>query len=148
MVIVQLEISCGNLRAHPVWRLNEVIFVAFSTFIILAFVPLFLLYIFLAFFNALPSPQGWTALHMASAYGALPLVAALVAAQASSNTTDVLGWAPLNEACHRGFQGVAEELVVRGRADPNFLPDHKASDSAPFLRPPPQTPLGQACRGG
>jgi len=90
----------------------------------------------------------WTALHMAAAYGVEPLVTALVAAKADCNCTNALTWGPLNEACHRGFLSVAAELVLVGGANVNYLPDAEASRRAPFARPPPQSPLGEAARCG
>jgi hypothetical protein len=81
---------------------------------------------------------GWTALHMAAAYGVEPLVVALIAAKADCNCTHSLSWSPLNEACHRGFLSVAKELVLVGGADVDHMPDAEACRKAPFARPPPQ----------
>jgi ankyrin repeat protein len=92
--------------------------------------------------------EGWTALHMAAAYGIAPLVVCLIAAGANANTLNSLTWSPLNEACHRGFVVIARELVSVGHADVKHLPDVDAHRRAPFARPPPQSPLGEAARCG
>ena len=55
---------------------------------------------------------GWTALHMAAAYGVEPLVFQLLRAGAAPNCRNSLDWAPLNEAAHRGFTPI---IQVGGR---------------------------------
>ena len=51
---------------------------------------------------------GWTALHMAAAYGVEPLVFQLLHVGASPNARNSLDWAPLNEAAHRGFTAIVK----------------------------------------
>jgi ankyrin repeat protein len=63
--------------------------------------------------------EGWTALHMAAAYGIAPLVVCLISAGADANSLNSLTWSPLNEACHRGFAVIARELVSVGKANGN-----------------------------
>lgn len=83
---------------------------------------------------------GWTALHMASAYGLTPVVSALLAAGASVDTANSIGWKPLFEAVHRGYTEIAR-LLLKAMATPNeIIP---ASMIAPYHA---QYPLAHACR--
>jgi len=91
--------------------------------------------------------SGWTALHMASAYGVEPLVVQLLAHRANANCRNSLQWSPLHEACHRGFITIVKELLSHG-ASMSFVPDREAASNHPFSRPPPQSPLGEAARCG
>ncbi|CAM9328183.1 unnamed protein product [Chrysoparadoxa australica] len=91
--------------------------------------------------------RGWTCVHMAAAYGVLPLVEALADAGACVNCENSFSWTPLLEACHRGFTSIVELLLRRG-ANVHYLPDEEACTGAVFLRGPPQTALGEAARCG
>ena len=55
--------------------------------------------------------SGWSALHMASAYGVEPLVFQLLRAGANPNCRNSLDWAPLNEAAHRGFTEIIKVMI-------------------------------------
>lgn len=90
---------------------------------------------------------GWTALHMATAYGLEALVAVILNAGANPNCRNSYGFTPLFEACHRGFLGIAK-LLVDAKADLNPLPTEEEANSCPLLSAPPQTPLGEAARFG
>ncbi|GBG26787.1 Ankyrin repeat domain-containing protein 27 [Hondaea fermentalgiana] len=83
---------------------------------------------------------GWTALHMACAYGLTPVVSALLAAGADVETTNSIGWKPLYEAVHRGYTDIAR-LLLKATATPDeIIP---ASLIAPYHA---QYPLAHACR--
>ncbi|KAG5188776.1 ankyrin repeat-containing domain protein [Tribonema minus] len=84
---------------------------------------------------------------MACGYGVEQMVHALLKAGADPNTTNCYTWTPLLEACHKGFEGIALALLKAG-ADVSHIPSEGASNSAQFLRGPPQTPLGEAARAG
>ena len=93
---------------------------------------------------------GWTALHMAAAYGVEPVVSALVDGGADVRCRNSLGWTPLMEACHRGFDQIVEKLLKApgGTRDLGHVPDADDARKFPFARPPPQSALGEASRCG
>lgn len=51
------------------------------------------------------------------------------------------------EVCHRGFVDITKTLVQAG-ADLLHIPNAQASGGALFMRGAPQSPLGEAARGG
>ena len=53
----------------------------------------------------------WTPLHMACAYGVVPLVSKLLENDANVNTYNSYFCTPLLEACHRGFLEIVKLLV-------------------------------------
>ena len=87
---------------------------------------------------------GWTALHMAAAYGVEPVVSALVDAGADVRCRNSLGWTPLMEACHRGFDAIVDRLLKApgGTRDLGHVPDADDARKFPFARPPPQSARG------
>jgi len=94
-----------------------------------------------------PFNAGWTPLHMAAAYGVRPIVEKLLEVGADPNAENSITWTPLMECCHRGFTHLAQLLVNAG-AKIDHLPDAEICSRAPFLRAPPQSPLGEAARVG
>lgn len=90
---------------------------------------------------------GWTALHMATAYGLEPVVAMILHAGGDPNCRNSYGFTPLFEASHRGFTGIAR-LLIEAKADLNALPTEEEADNCPLLSAPPQTPLAEAARFG
>ena len=91
--------------------------------------------------------KGWTALHMACAYGVEPLVNKLVSAGADVNCENSYGYTPLLEACHRGFVNVVHVLMENG-ARLDIIPDEEMSAKSPFVSTPAQSPLAEAARCG
>mmetsp|Transcript_16000 Transcript_16000/g.48874 ORF Transcript_16000/g.48874 Transcript_16000/m.48874 type:complete len:587 (+) Transcript_16000:330-2090(+) len=89
----------------------------------------------------------WTALHMACAYGILPMVQALIEAGADVDCRNSIDWTPLVEASHRGFLTIAG-LLAKAGADVNHIPDDECLSGSPFLQAPPTTALGEAARCG
>ena len=51
------------------------------------------------------------------------------------------------EACHRGFAGLVAPLLRAG-ASIDHVPDPNASRGVHIMRGAPQSPLGEAARGG
>jgi len=62
--------------------------------------------------------------------------------KADPNVENSVKWTPLHEACHRGFSGIAKELLAAGAKHGHVCPEFTL---CPF---PGQTPLGEACRQG
>ncbi|KAG7397109.1 Ankyrin repeat domain-containing protein 27 [Phytophthora boehmeriae] len=85
---------------------------------------------------------GWTALHIACAYGLEALAIKLIRAGANVNTTNSVGWTPLYDACHRGYTTVAQELLRAGAKYDVICPEFAL---CPF---PGQFPLAEAARQG
>jgi ankyrin repeat protein len=91
--------------------------------------------------------QGWTALHMACAYGVEPIVKRLIAAGADVNTVNNFGYTPLLEACHRGFVNIVRFLIEAG-ADLSYIPPEDLSSKSPFVNSPAQAALAESARSG
>lgn len=53
----------------------------------------------------------------------------------------------IQEVCHRGFLDITR-ILVQAEADLSRIPNAEASGGALFMRGAPQTPLGEAARGG
>ncbi|RLN74258.1 hypothetical protein BBJ28_00009014 [Nothophytophthora sp. Chile5] len=85
---------------------------------------------------------GWTALHIACAYGLEALAIKLIRAGANVNTTNSVGWTPLYDACHRGYVTIAQELLRGGAKHDVICPEFAL---CPF---PGQFPLAEAARQG
>ncbi|KAL3660289.1 E3 ubiquitin-protein ligase mib1 [Phytophthora oleae] len=85
---------------------------------------------------------GWTALHIACAYGLEALAIKLVRAGANVNTANSVGWTPLYDACHRGYATIAQELLRAGARHDFVCPEFAL---CPF---PGQLPLAEAARQG
>ncbi|RLN68258.1 hypothetical protein BBJ29_000829 [Phytophthora kernoviae] len=85
---------------------------------------------------------GWTALHIACAYGLEALAIKLIRAGANVNTTNSVGWTPLYDVCHRGYTTVAQELLRAGAKHDVICPEFAL---CPF---PGQFPLAEAARQG
>jgi ankyrin repeat protein len=85
---------------------------------------------------------GWTALHIACAYGLEALAIKLIRAGASVNTANSVGWTPLYDACHRGYTTIAQELLRAGAKHDVICPEFAL---CPF---PGQFPLAEAARQG
>jgi ankyrin repeat protein len=91
--------------------------------------------------------SGWTCLHIATAYGIETVVGRLVEAGANVNTVNSFGYAPLQEACHRGFVGIAK-ILLDGGANITYIPSAEEWAQSPFISSPPQSPLAESCRAG
>ena len=91
--------------------------------------------------------RGWTALHMACAYGVEPLVKVLLEAGADPNCTNSFGYTPILEACHRGFVTIVGLLLSAG-VSLDYIPSDEAAESSPFVAAPAHSPLGEAARCG
>ncbi|KAK1928796.1 Homeobox protein Wariai [Phytophthora citrophthora] len=85
---------------------------------------------------------GWTALHIACAYGLEALAIKLIRAGANVNTSNSVGWTPLYDACHRGYATIAQELLRAGARHDVVCPEFAL---CPF---PGQLPLAEAARQG
>ncbi|GMF13943.1 unnamed protein product [Phytophthora lilii] len=85
---------------------------------------------------------GWTALHIACAYGLEALAIKLIRAGANVNTANSVGWTPLYDACHRGYTTIAQELLRAGAKHDVICPEFAL---CPF---PGQFPLAEAARQG
>ncbi|KAH7482401.1 E3 ubiquitin-protein ligase mib1 [Phytophthora ramorum] len=85
---------------------------------------------------------GWTALHIACAYGLEALAIKLIRAGANVNTANSVGWTPLYDACHRGYATIAQELLRAGAKPDVICPEFAL---CPF---PGQFPLAEAARQG
>ncbi len=85
---------------------------------------------------------GWTALHIACAYGVTATARELIAAGANVNTTNSAGWTPLFEAVHRGYAEVCEALLAAGARVDQLIPPNMI---APYHA---QLPLAHAARSG
>ncbi|EEY60596.1 uncharacterized protein PITG_13321 [Phytophthora infestans T30-4] len=85
---------------------------------------------------------GWTALHIACAYGLEALAIKLIRAGANVNTVNTVGWTPLYDACHRGYVTIAQELLRAGAKHDVICPEFAL---CPF---PGQMPLAEAARQG
>ncbi|KAG1700804.1 hypothetical protein DVH05_011691 [Phytophthora capsici] len=85
---------------------------------------------------------GWTALHIACAYGLEALAIKLIRAGANVNTANSVGWTPLYDACHRGYATIAQELLRAGARHDVVCPEFAL---CPF---PGQLPLAEAARQG
>lgn len=85
---------------------------------------------------------GWTALHIACAYGLEALAIKLIRAGANVNTMNSVGWTPLYDACHRGYTTIAQELLRAGAKVDVICPEFAL---CPF---PGQFPLAEAARQG
>ncbi|KUF96757.1 Ankyrin-2 [Phytophthora nicotianae] len=85
---------------------------------------------------------GWTALHIACAYGLEALAIKLIRAGANVNTVNSVGWTPLYDACHRGYVTIAQELLRAGAKHDVICPEFAL---CPF---PGQMPLAEAARQG
>ncbi|POM57306.1 Hypothetical protein PHPALM_38198 [Phytophthora palmivora] len=85
---------------------------------------------------------GWTALHIACAYGLEALAIKLIRAGANVNTSNSVGWTPLYDACHRGYTTIALELLRAGAKYDIICPEFAL---CPF---PGQFPLAEAARQG
>lgn len=85
---------------------------------------------------------GWTALHIACAYGLEILAIKLICAGANVNTVNSVGWTPLYDACHRGYVTIAQELLRAGAKHDVICPEFAL---CPF---PGQLPLAEAARQG
>ncbi|EGZ16607.1 hypothetical protein PHYSODRAFT_500204 [Phytophthora sojae] len=85
---------------------------------------------------------GWTALHIACAYGLEALAIKLIRAGANVNTMNSVGWTPLYDACHRGYTTIAQELLRAGAKHDVICPEFAL---CPF---PGQFPLAEAARQG
>lgn len=91
--------------------------------------------------------KGWTALHMACAYGVEPLAERLIKEGADVNTQNCYGYTPLLDACHRGFTTIVEFLINAG-VDLSFVPPEDLSKQSPFVSAPAACALGEAARCG
>ncbi|GMI15451.1 hypothetical protein TrVE_jg3540 [Triparma verrucosa] len=91
--------------------------------------------------------KGWTALHMACAYGLERVAVKLMEEGADCNCKNSVDMSPLLEAAYRGYHNIARVLIEHG-ADVSFLPDKDKFRGAPFCRPHPHTALGEAARCG
>ena len=91
--------------------------------------------------------RGWTPLHMASAYNVEPIVEKLLTNGADPNTMNSFGYAPLLEACHRGYLPIVSALVKAG-ASLSHIPPDELSARSPFAAAPAHTALGEASRCG
>ncbi|KAE8877013.1 hypothetical protein PF005_g3702 [Phytophthora fragariae] len=85
---------------------------------------------------------GWTALHIACAYGLEALAIKLIRAGANVNTVNSVGWTPLYDTCHRGYTTIAQELLRAGAKHDVICPEFAL---CPF---PGQFPLAEAARQG
>ena len=91
--------------------------------------------------------SGWTALHMACAYGVEPIVKKLIESGANVNTSNNFGYTPLLEACHRGFVNIVRFLIDAG-ADLSYIPPEEVSSKSPFVNSPAQAALAESARCG
>ncbi|GMI05742.1 hypothetical protein TrLO_g10632 [Triparma laevis f. longispina] len=91
--------------------------------------------------------KGWTALHMACAYGLERVAKKLMEEGADCNTSNSVDMTPLLETAYRGYHNIAKMLIEHG-ADVSYLPDKDRFRGAPFCRPHPHTALGEAARCG
>lgn len=91
--------------------------------------------------------SGWSALHMASAYGVEPLVDALIRAGADVNSRNSHGHTSLLEACRRGYIQIVS-FLVQGGADLLYMPSEQDACSSPFATSPPHCALGEGSRCG
>ena len=71
-----------------------------------------------------------------------------VKAGADVNTRNSFGYTPILEACHRGYVNIVEILLSSGKVDLKYIPNEEIAANSPFVTNPPQTPLGEAARGG
>jgi len=85
---------------------------------------------------------------MACAYGLENVVERLC----NDDTVDVNcvngnSMTPLLECCYRGYISIAK-ILIRAGADVHYLPEKEKFRGAPFIRPHPQRPIGEASRCG
>ena len=90
---------------------------------------------------------GWTALHMACAFGLESVAIALLDAGADPNLKNDHDMTALHECCYRGYKVIAQALLTKG-VDVNHVPDEMKFRGQPFSRPHPTTPLGECARCG
>lgn len=92
--------------------------------------------------------KGWTALHMAAAYGIEPLVKRLIQAGVETHTVNSQGFTPLLEACHRGFLPIVSCLVSTSGIPLDYIPPQELFSASPYARAPSQSALAEAARNG
>ena len=86
--------------------------------------------------------NGYTPLHVASAYGIYETVDALIQAGATVNSRNSLGQSPLHEVCYRGFSEIAHLLIsATGDLD-------EECPSGAVIPAHPLTPLAKSARYG
>lgn len=92
--------------------------------------------------------SGWTALHMACAYGIEPVAHALIQAGANIECENSHHWTPMLDVCHRGFLSIAKLLLPKLTSKALSVVPEASPHRSVFARPPPQSFLGEACRCG
>lgn len=92
--------------------------------------------------------SGWTALHMACAYGIEPVANALIQAGANIECENSHHWTPMLDVCHRGFLSIAKLLLPKLTSKALSVIPEASPHRSVFARPPPQSCLGEACRCG
>ena len=91
---------------------------------------------------------GWTALHMACAYGLESVAFALLDAGADTNLRNDHDMTALLESCYRGYKAITQALLNNEKTDINHVPDEAKFRGQPFSRPHPTTALGECARCG
>ena len=85
---------------------------------------------------------------MSCAYGLESVVARFCQEESVDvNCSNNASMTPLLECCYRGYVNIARILISR-KADVHYLPDLNKFRGAPFVRPHPQNPIGEASRCG